>query len=69
MLKLDAPTQNKRILRWLAAGRWLTPRTAQTRFGCMRLAARVNDLRGEGHNIKRRMRRRNGTRFASYRLA
>lgn len=48
-------TQNEMILNHLVKGFSLTPRQALESFGCMRLAARINDLRKEGHNIERRL--------------
>ena len=45
-------TQNNQILRHLENGHRITPRIAMIKFGCMRLAARVHDLRNEGHKIK-----------------
>lgn len=39
------------ILDWLKSGNTITPLEALDRFGCNRLAARINDLRRAGHNI------------------
>lgn len=44
-------SQTNDILRHLAKGKSLTPLEALERFGCLRLAARVNDLRLRGHRI------------------
>jgi hypothetical protein len=44
-------TQNAQILTALQSGAGLTSLDAQERYGIMRLAARILDLRGEGHNI------------------
>ena len=44
-------TQTERILRHLQMGMKLTPIEALTHYGCMRLAARVADLRKLGHRI------------------
>lgn len=44
-------TQNQQIIDALKSGAGLTALDAQERFGIMRLAARVNDLRADGHNI------------------
>lgn len=44
-------SQTTQILRHLAKGKTLTPLEALERFGCLRLAARVNDLRLRGHRI------------------
>ena len=45
-------TQSNQILRYLKNGHSLTPRKAQVEFGCMRLAARIKDLRDDGHAIQ-----------------
>lgn len=47
-------TQNQLILRHLLAGRPLTALLALQKYGCLRLAARVADLRAAGHPIQRR---------------
>jgi hypothetical protein len=69
-----AKSQNRRIIEHLLKYREINPKQAQTLYGCMRLAARINDLmRGgvkiltdkksyknaAGHNVS----------FAVYRLA
>lgn len=45
----------------------ITPLEALRMFGVMRLAARIETLRAEGHHIETRMVERKGKRFASYR--
>ncbi|MGB2011646.1 MAG: helix-turn-helix domain-containing protein, partial [Akkermansiaceae bacterium] len=45
-------TQAQRILRHLERGNKLTPKGAAGVFDCMRLAARIADLRNEGFDIK-----------------
>jgi hypothetical protein len=45
----------------------LTPVEALNRFGCFRLAARVDELRGAGHPIETRIEKKGRKRFASYR--
>lgn len=59
-------TQNEEILKALRNGDILTSIDALNQFGCFRLAARVKDLRDEGHNVKTIMRERNGKRYAAY---
>lgn len=59
-------TQNARILKALKAGKKLTPLAALRDFGCFRLAARIAELRGEGHAI--RMSKPKGKRYAAYSL-
>ncbi len=44
-------TQNEQILESLKNGIGLTALDAQERFGIMRLAARIADLKAEGHRI------------------
>lgn len=60
-------SQNQQILRALQK-RPLTPADAFRMFGCMRLAARIKNLRDEGHNITTQIVRTNGKHFAMYRL-
>ena len=61
--------QSTRILSYLKRGNSITPVSAMSRFRCMRLAARIADLRDAGHRISSRIMRRGGKRFASYSLA
>ena len=44
-------TQNQQILARLKSGKTITPIQALQQFGCMRLAARIRDLRDDGHLI------------------
>lgn len=44
-------TQRAEILDYLKTGRSLTPLEALDLFGCLRLGARIWDLKREGHNI------------------
>jgi hypothetical protein len=48
-------TQNSAILAHLKRGSPLTPLEALRLYGCARLAARVCDLKAEGHDIKTEM--------------
>jgi len=60
-------SQNKRILNYLKRGHRITPMDALELFGCFRLAARVYDLRNEGHNIaKQIIELSNGVNVAEY---
>lgn len=54
-IRLPTPTQNDLILAHLKAGRVIEGWTAWKRFGCARLAARVYDLKHQGHDIRTRM--------------
>ena len=48
-------SQNDRILAHLRTGARLTQFEAIERHGILRLAARIGDLKDEGHNIKSEM--------------
>lgn len=61
-------TQASRIIGYLATGKPLNPLLALRRFGCFRLAARISELREEGHKIKTEHVSRRGKTFAEYRL-
>jgi len=45
-------SQNQQILAALQSGMKITPMTALRLYGCFRLAARILDLRNDGHDIK-----------------
>ena len=47
-------TQNSKVLRYIEEHGSITPLEAM-RFGCMRLAARIKDLKTAGHNIQSEM--------------
>lgn len=59
-------SQNEKILKYLQTGKTLTPITALDRFQCFRLAARISDLRKEGHTIYTNTINKNGKSFAGY---
>lgn len=62
-------SQTADILAALRAGHALTPMDALDRFGCFRLAARVAELRAEGHQIAAEpVDLPNGKRVARYRM-
>ena len=44
-------SQNKQILDHLKRGIDITPMSALRLYGCFRLAARIHDLRADGHDI------------------
>lgn len=48
-------TQNEKILEYLKTGKIITAYIAFAEFNCMRLAARIADLRRMGYNIKSRL--------------
>lgn len=59
----------QKIREWLEAGRSITPLQALNKWGCMRLGARINDLRNEGWEIVTEIIERDGKRFAKYSAA
>jgi hypothetical protein len=63
-------TQTKMILHHLRTQRRITPMDALESYGCFRLAARIHDLKENGHHIERQMVvcDRTGSRFAEYSL-
>jgi hypothetical protein len=61
-------SQNKRISEWFQLGFSLTPAEGWSRFGCLRLAARVKEIRNNGLDVKTEMITENGKRFANYYL-
>lgn len=61
-------TQNAAILAHLEAGKPITPLQALERFNCLRLSARIYDLRCAGYPIESRRITRNGKSFAQYRM-
>ncbi len=64
-----ATTQAAQILAHLQAGNSITPRDAIQLFGCMRLAARIAELREQGHAIATVLEDDGSRRWARYSLA
>lgn len=65
----ECKSQKKQILAYLQKGKSLTQMEALYRFGCMRLAARVCELRDDGHNIlSESMKLNNGKIVSCYRM-
>ena len=62
-------TQTQRILIYLKTGKSLTPLEALNKFGCFRLAARINDLRSQGHTIWTNYVQKDKKIFAAYKLS
>lgn len=60
-------SQNAAVLARLRQGP-LTPREALDELGCFRLAARIHDLRAEGHLILAETVKAGGKSFARYRI-
>lgn len=62
--------QTKEILSALQAGEKLTPLDALNRFGCLRLGARIWDLKRQGFSIKSRtVKTHTGKRVSEYSLS
>lgn len=61
-------SQRAKVLNRLQSGRSITPRQADNWWGCMRLAARINELRDNGVDILTDMIKRNGKSYAQYRM-
>lgn len=62
-------TQAQRILIYLKTGKTLTPLEALKKFGCFRLAARISDLRSQGHTIWTNYITKDNKTFAAYKLS
>lgn len=60
-------TQTEQVLRMLKK-QPLTSLEAIKSLNCMRLAARINDLKNNGYRIETKMINNNGKRYAEYRL-
>jgi hypothetical protein len=60
--------QAREVLKALKGGFALTALVALRRFGCLRLAARIHELKALGHAIVSRRVERNGKLVAEYRL-
>jgi hypothetical protein len=65
-LKMKTSTQKKKILAHLEKGKTITSLTAFKKFGCTRLAARVLDLRRDGHPVKSERISVNGKHVSKY---
>ena len=61
-------TQAQQILFWMEAGHSITALEALNQFGCMRLAARVDELRKQGHNVVATTEQKNGKSWSRYKL-
>lgn len=62
-------TQSQQILTYLSNHKAITPIQALNKFGCFRLAARISDLRSQGHTIWTNNITKDGKTFASYSLS
>lgn len=67
---MTTTTQTQQILNWLKQGRGLTSLQALRRFKTLRLAARIHQLKQQGHKIeKQTVTTASGKPIARYRLA
>lgn len=62
-------TQCQMILNHMQTKGAITPIDALTLYGCMRLAARIADLRREGYEIETEIRETPTSRYAAYKLS
>lgn len=60
--------QTQQILAALESGRALTPLEALREMNCLRLAARIHDLKRRGYPVVTSTRTLNGKSFAAYSL-
>lgn len=60
-------TQNEQVLEILK-NQTLTSMQAIKKLGCLRLASRINELRDMGYPIETIMIKKNGKRYAQYKL-
>jgi hypothetical protein len=61
-------SQNEQIRKHLESGKTITPLEALQQFDCLRLAARIEQLKKAGLEICKRLVEKNGKRFAEYSL-
>lgn len=57
-----------RLESWLLRGYGITPLQALEKWGCMRLSARIKELRDAGFPIVTEATKQNGKSFARYRM-
>ena len=65
---MKTQSQYHKILSHLKRGWKLTPIQALNKYGCLRLAARIEEIRDAGFKVATNMVTRNGARFAEYQL-
>ena len=65
---MSAKTQCDEILGYMKHHTMITPVDALTRFGCFRLAARIYDLRNQGHTIDTLQVHNGDKTYAGYKL-
>jgi len=65
---MKTKTQAKAILSHLKRGWKITQSDAFHKYGCWRLASRINELRNAGFDIRTKMIESEGKKFAQYQL-
>ena len=60
--------KHKESILWHLRQSPITPYTALHLYGCLRLAARIKDLRDEGYDIRTDIIKKGDTRYAQYTL-
>jgi len=59
-------SQEQQILKDLEKGKRITALDALHNYGCLRLAARILEIKNAGHKVAKEMVKKNGKTFASY---
>lgn len=65
---LNMESQTVLIRKHLESGKTITPLEALSRYGCLRLGARIYDLKQDGLPVKTEIKRNGRKRFAEYSL-
>jgi hypothetical protein len=61
-------SQEKQILKDLEKGKRITALDAFKKYKCLRLAARILEIKNAGYNVDKNMVKKNGKTFGSYYL-
>ena len=61
-------SQEQQILKDLEKGKRITALDAFKKYGCLRLAARIREIKNAGYNVDKNMVKKTGKTFASYYL-
>ena len=61
-------TQTQAIQKYMEDGNSITALDALEKFGCLRLAARIHNIRQNGINVVKEMIGKRGKSYASYRV-
>ena len=63
---MNRKSQKQKILEWMQSGRFVGPATAMNKWNCYRLAARIKELRNDGHKIKTTINKSSRVKYATY---